>query len=169
MVIGWLLAHWLLTRGKLLSLYGIDEQRIGSARRTADGEDCVEQRIRAEQQAIHAEIQRLYEALSREANEWVATRIEHEMRLLDRQIRPPGRGDFQHGHPHQSSRGKEAPAAATASHGNACHGTLHAAATLLQRHAARCQHSVAQPRRLSAIRDSLFACDRTGNCPHIAL
>jgi hypothetical protein len=86
MVIGWLLAHWFLTRGKLLSFYGIDDRRIGAPRRSADGESSVEQRLRQEQLALQAEIRRLYDALLREANEWVATRIEHEMRLLDRRI-----------------------------------------------------------------------------------
>ncbi|MBB5409316.1 hypothetical protein HDG34_003257 [Paraburkholderia sp. HC6.4b] len=86
MVIGWLLAHWLLTRGKMLSFYGIDDRRIGSALNAGGQETMIDHQRRREQQAIQDEIGRLADELSREPNEWVAARIEHQMRLLDRRI-----------------------------------------------------------------------------------
>jgi hypothetical protein len=86
MVIGWLLAHWLVTRGKMLAFYGIDDRRIGSALHVSSRESVIDHAIRREQQAIQKEIRRLYDELSREPNEWVAARIEHQMRVLDRRV-----------------------------------------------------------------------------------
>ncbi|RAR50054.1 hypothetical protein C7401_14346 [Paraburkholderia unamae] len=86
MVIGWLLAHWLLTRGKMLSFYGIDDRRIGSALKVGGAESAGAHQRRLEQQAIQDEIKHLYDALSSEPSEWIAARIDHQMRLLDRRI-----------------------------------------------------------------------------------
>lgn len=79
MVIGWLLAHWLLTCGKLLSVHGIDDHRIGSALNAGGQETTIDHQRRRAQQAIQDEFYR-------EPDEWVAARTAHHMRLLDRRI-----------------------------------------------------------------------------------
>jgi hypothetical protein len=86
MVIGWLLSNWLLTKGKMLSIYGIDQRRIGSALGGATEEQIIDRQTRQEQQYIREQIETLYEQLSKESNEWISQRIEHQLRMLDRRL-----------------------------------------------------------------------------------
>jgi hypothetical protein len=86
MVIGWLLSNWLLTKGKMLSFYGIDQRRIGSALGGATEEQIIDRQTRQEQQYIREQIESLYEQLSKESNEWISQRIEHQLRMLDRRL-----------------------------------------------------------------------------------
>jgi hypothetical protein len=86
MVIGWLLSNWLLTKGKMLSFYGIDQRRIGSALGGATEEQIIDRQTRQEQQYLREQIETLYEQLSKESNEWISQRIEHQLRMLDRRL-----------------------------------------------------------------------------------
>lgn len=86
LVIGWLLIHWLLSHGKNLSFYGIDIKRVMSniTNKIEESADVVSNRL--EQQAIRERIEFIYEKLSKEQDEYVCNRLEHELRTLDRQI-----------------------------------------------------------------------------------
>jgi hypothetical protein len=86
MVIGWLLCHWLLTKGKQLAHYGIDQRRIGAALGGASEESIIDRQTRQEQQQIRTQIEDLYNQLTRESNDWISQRIEHQLRLLDRKL-----------------------------------------------------------------------------------
>jgi hypothetical protein len=86
MVIGWLLSNWLLTKGKMLSFYGIDQRRIGAALGGATEEQIIDRQTRQEQQQIREQIEIIYEQLSKESNEWISQRLEHQLRMLDRKL-----------------------------------------------------------------------------------
>jgi hypothetical protein len=86
MVIGWLLSNWLLTKGKMLSFYGIDQRRIGAALGGATEEQIIDRQTRQEQQQVREQIEILYEQLSKESNEWISQRLEHQLRMLDRKL-----------------------------------------------------------------------------------
>ncbi|WP_144106691.1 hypothetical protein [Paraburkholderia sp. BCC1886] len=85
LVIGWLLVHFLLTRGKQLSFYGIDQRRIGAALGGQTEETIMDREQRQEQQQVLEAMEALYEELSREDNEWIIMKLEHQLRLLDKQ------------------------------------------------------------------------------------
>ena len=87
MVIGWLLTHWLITQGKNLSFYGIDSRMVMSAvKDTTSVFNNVDYEFRNKQQAIREKMDELYTKLINEKDEFVSMRIEHDLRLLDKQI-----------------------------------------------------------------------------------
>jgi hypothetical protein len=87
MVIGWLLCHWLLTKGKQLSYYGIDQRRIGTA---LGGEQTEETKrdhaFRQEQELLRERMEKLGDELGRESDEWIIKRLEHQLRILNSQV-----------------------------------------------------------------------------------
>lgn len=84
MVIAWLLCYWFLRHGKNLSFYGIDAvmSRVGPKIE----EDPLVMQKRIFQQTLREKITQLYDRLQREADEFICMRLEHELRLLDRQV-----------------------------------------------------------------------------------
>lgn len=86
MVIGWLLANWLLVNGRNLSFYGIDPSKIFCR--------LVVRVIRSEQEFIHIQnqqalrerIKQLSEAMVRERDDFISERMEQEMRSLMSQL-----------------------------------------------------------------------------------
>jgi len=86
LVIAWLLCNWLLTHGKNLSYYGIDVSRVMSAIAAHKEESPEEAYKRAHQQDIRRQIEGVFEELSRETDDFVSERLEHELRRLDKQI-----------------------------------------------------------------------------------
>lgn len=86
LVIGWLLCHWLLTLGKNLSFYGIDVNKVMSSIVLKTEETVIDAHKRVEQQAIRERITEIYDKLTREHDNYVCLRLEHELRLLDKQI-----------------------------------------------------------------------------------
>jgi len=86
LVIGWLLGHWLLTQGKNLSYYGIDSKQIMVNVVSKSEETPLDKELRIEQQAIREQIELMYDQLSKETDEYVCLRLEHELRRLDKQI-----------------------------------------------------------------------------------
>jgi hypothetical protein len=88
MVIGWLLCHWLLTKGKMLSHYGIDQRRIAVGLMAGEGssEALLDMQMRQEQQLVMEQMEALYDELSKETDEWVVLRLEHKLKMLDKQL-----------------------------------------------------------------------------------
>jgi hypothetical protein len=86
LVIGWLLANWLLTLGKNLSFYGIDIKKVMSGIAIKSEESFMDMHNRLEQQKIRERIEEFYDKLTNEQDEYVCARLEHELRLLDKQI-----------------------------------------------------------------------------------
>jgi hypothetical protein len=87
MVIGWLLCNWLITKGKQLAFYGIDQRRIGAGISTeASAEYVRDVMFRKEQDDLREKMEQLMIQLSREEDEWIMARLEHQMKILDRQI-----------------------------------------------------------------------------------
>lgn len=87
MVIAWLLAHWLLIFGKELSHYGIDRNMVMSrVHRDEPNLSPMELFNRQEQAAIRMRIQEIYDLLGNESDDYICSRLEHELRLLDKRI-----------------------------------------------------------------------------------
>ncbi len=87
MVISWLLCHWLITLGKNLAFYGIDIKKVGS--NIAEKiQNATPQELRKieEQRFIRQKIDQIYEELVKEKDEFIAMKLEQELRLLDKRI-----------------------------------------------------------------------------------
>ena len=87
MVIGWLLGVWFMTQGKNLAHYGVDTNQLMSdvqgRKQTVSFEEQV---IRSQQIKIRERMEALYEELTNERDEWVAMRIEQDLRRLDKRL-----------------------------------------------------------------------------------
>jgi hypothetical protein len=87
MVIGWLLTHWLITKGKQLAFYGIDQRRIGMGISSqASDEYAAELVFRQEQERLRMEMDELGMDLAKESDEWVVMRMEHQLRMLNKLV-----------------------------------------------------------------------------------
>jgi len=86
LVIGWLLANWLVTHGKNLSHYGIDVTQVMSMISLQREVTPQEAWVREEQRQIRQEMDHLFAELSNEQDDFVSGQIELELRRLDRQI-----------------------------------------------------------------------------------
>jgi hypothetical protein len=84
MVIGWLLANWLLHQGKNLSFYGIDKVMTSFAPKPI--ETPLETERREEQQYIRERIDELYNLLTEEDDDFITLQMEHELRMLSRRL-----------------------------------------------------------------------------------
>ena len=87
MVIAWLLCHWLLTLGKNLAFYGIDIRKVGSnlSERLQNASPLEIMRMQ-DQQDIRRRIEKIYEQLTNEQDDFLAIKLEQELRLLDKKI-----------------------------------------------------------------------------------
>lgn len=83
MVIGWLLCYWILSQAQNLIFYGIDPARVmcrvGKSSNKTE-EEVIEEE---EQQGYRERIEVLYERLVNERDEFVAAKIEQELRMLN--------------------------------------------------------------------------------------
>lgn len=86
MVIGWLLAHWLITQAKNLKHYGIDPSRVGRLLRVTDDMSPEMERELDEQRQLRERINELADKISQSRDIYLSTRIEQEMRRLSRGI-----------------------------------------------------------------------------------
>lgn len=86
LVIGWLLCYWMLSLAKNLNFYGIETNRVMAGLNAKKEESTQETYTRMEQQRIRQLISELYEKLSSEPDDFICQRLEHELRVLDRQI-----------------------------------------------------------------------------------
>jgi hypothetical protein len=87
MVIGWLLCHWLITKGKQLAFYGIDQHRIGTGISTQASEEYIrDTQFRQEQEMLREEMKLLGQQLTKENDEWIIQRLEHQMRILNKHV-----------------------------------------------------------------------------------
>lgn len=86
MVIAWLLCYWLLSKGTNLQFYGIDTTRVLTNVMREKPIDSFQHVQKAQQTQIREKIKNLYDQLSKENDEIISTRIEHELRVLDKKI-----------------------------------------------------------------------------------
>lgn len=86
LVIGWLLCHWFLTQGKNLQHYGIDPRQVMSAVGTKQEESNEDFFKRMEQNTLRSRIEEIYNSLTGEHDDFVAARLEQELRMLDKKI-----------------------------------------------------------------------------------
>lgn len=86
LVIGWLLAVWMIMQGKNLSYYGIDSKKVFS--RIDDGSVYTPADIMrmSEQQEYRNRTEALHEKLSKEADDFMSMKIEQELRMLSKLI-----------------------------------------------------------------------------------
>jgi hypothetical protein len=83
MVIAWLLTVWLLTQGTNLSFYGIDSKLILSQIKKQEFVSKRDYFDHLEQQTIRQEIEKIYEEMSKERDEFVLMRKEQRLRVLN--------------------------------------------------------------------------------------
>jgi hypothetical protein len=87
MIIGWLLCNWLITKGKQLSFYGIDQRRIGAGVSAEASEEYVrDTHFRQEQEALRDEMNLIGEMLAKETDETISMRLEHQLRWLNQKV-----------------------------------------------------------------------------------
>jgi hypothetical protein len=86
LVIGWLLANWLLSLGKNLSFYGIDPIRIMQSIKPKEMLSPEEKYQREEQKQIRNKIDILYRNLINEHDAFISQRLEFELRALDKKL-----------------------------------------------------------------------------------
>lgn len=87
LVIAWLLCNWLITQGKNLDFYGIDSATIARnvIQRIKNASPEEIQRMQ-EQYEIRRSIEKIYNLLSKETDEYVCMKLEHQLRHLDKKI-----------------------------------------------------------------------------------
>lgn len=86
LVIGWLLCHWFLTKGKNLQHYGIDSRIIFSANQPKQVLQAAEAYFEQEQQELRQRITELFEKMSHETDGFIIQRYERELRYLDSRL-----------------------------------------------------------------------------------
>lgn len=86
MVIGWLLANWLITQGTNLTHYGIDVSLLMSNVSKKTDETPQEKQFRETQARLRERMAELMEDLSNEVDDYACLRLEYDLRKLDRQI-----------------------------------------------------------------------------------
>ena len=82
MVIGWLLCNWLIMQGLNLSFYGIDSKFIMADVDPPKVLDFAMLRQQHEQNNLRQQIDAVNERLGKERDEFICTRLEHELRVL---------------------------------------------------------------------------------------
>jgi hypothetical protein len=82
MVIGWLLPNWFLYQGQNLSFYGIDTRRIMSEVEEDVYLEPAEVAFRQEQNHYRDQLMDLTKRLANERDEYIATKIEHELNAV---------------------------------------------------------------------------------------
>lgn len=86
LVIGMLLNHWLLTMAKNLSFYGIDPRDILIEQKVMKEVKPDKAYFINEQIKIRNDIEKIYEQMSKESDEYVLQRLEKQLRFLDSRI-----------------------------------------------------------------------------------
>ncbi len=87
MVIAYLLGNWFLTQGKNLSFYGIEASRIANDLIERIKNATPEERYKIiEQQNIRRRIDEIYKALTEKTDEFVISKLEHELKVLDMKL-----------------------------------------------------------------------------------
>lgn len=86
MTIGWLLGNWLLSQGTNLVHYGIDPARIMCRIAKGKTQSAEEIEIEEEQVFYRGRIANLLERIKNEPDEFVADKLEKELRVLDSRL-----------------------------------------------------------------------------------
>jgi hypothetical protein len=86
MVIGWLLAHWFITRGKNLQFYGIDATQVYRDVRPEASMTPAELYLHQQQQALRGQISQIVEQLGDETDEMIVTKLESQLKQLTRRV-----------------------------------------------------------------------------------
>lgn len=84
--IGWLLTVWLLTQGMNLSHYGLDHRVVLTRVKEQEADDPVKYQQQVKQAQIKTEIEELCNELSDEKDEFIALKIEHKIKTLERLV-----------------------------------------------------------------------------------
>jgi hypothetical protein len=86
LVIAWLLTMWMLTKGKNLSSYGIDNRKVLSFQeqdKTKSKDEMIEDH---KQKLIRNKIDLLYDLISREQDDILIERYEQQLRSLEKEL-----------------------------------------------------------------------------------
>lgn len=86
MVIGWLLAHWLMTQGKNLFFYGLNVMDIFSLVRQKEDLTDKERFESKSQSLLKTNIQLILDDLTKEVDPFIVERKEHHLRMLQAQL-----------------------------------------------------------------------------------
>jgi hypothetical protein len=88
LVIAWLLSYWWITKGANLSSYGFQSKQILAKCRVSmrTDESFVDQKRRAEQLQIRADIEQTYLMLKKETDDMIAMRLEAKLKFLDSKL-----------------------------------------------------------------------------------
>lgn len=86
MVIGWLLAHWFITRGKNLSFYGLDATAVYRDIRPEVTMTPAEQYQHQMQQGLRGQIEYILNQLGDETDEMIIAKLESQLRQLSRRV-----------------------------------------------------------------------------------
>lgn len=87
LVIGFLLAHWFITKATNLAFYGIDSRNVLKKAFAKKDLTPEEQFIANEQARLKDQIQEIYERLSNEQDDFVSMRLEQELMVLNNGLR----------------------------------------------------------------------------------
>ena len=86
LVIGWLLAVWLLTQGTNLQHYGIDSKLALSKAKEKEIKDPREFLIQQKQSNLREDIARLCDQLSEEKDDFISMKLEQKIRSLEKEV-----------------------------------------------------------------------------------
>lgn len=86
MVIGWLLCHWLMTQGTNLQFYGIDSRQVMHKAQPAKVLTPGEVYSQQQQVTLRQELEKAYERLTAESDEFMCMKLEHQIRALSKKL-----------------------------------------------------------------------------------
>ncbi len=86
MVIGWLLCHWLLSQGTNLAFYGIDSRMVMAKSKPEKLMSTAERYRQHEQTQLRADLEKGYQRLSNESDDFVCMRLEQELKVLSAKL-----------------------------------------------------------------------------------
>ena len=87
LVIGWLIAHWYILRAVNIDFYGHNHRRVLSRLNAKTNQTVEERYFDYEQAQLRDQINGIYEKLQGERDDWIAMKLEQELRMLDRNVR----------------------------------------------------------------------------------
>lgn len=87
LVIGWLIAHWYILRAVNIDFYGHSHRRVLNKLNVKTNQTVEERYMDYEQAQLREKIAGIYEKLQGERDDWIAMKLEQELRMLDRNVR----------------------------------------------------------------------------------
>lgn len=86
LVIGHLIAHWYITKGKNIDFYGHNSRRNLSRLLVKTNQTREQQFADQEQARLRQQIQAIYDRLQNERDDAIVMKLEHQLRILDRSM-----------------------------------------------------------------------------------